>query len=123
MQPINSGSLAWTSSNLMLTVFTEHDCKGKFLGKSPGNFLGINLVYSQTAAFGGQGRIRDAEKFKSIRISRSLQDQEQLDLSRSIPDDQHACGEYIMNFRVGTKAGCRNIPNGVTAECVRLWHY
>lgn len=120
MQAINSGSLAWTSSNLLLMGFTEPDCKGTVLGKSPSNVLGINLVYSQTVAFGG--RTRDAAKFKSIWISRSLRDQEQLDLSRSIPDN-HACGEYITNFRVGTEGRCQNIPNGVTAECVRLWHY
>lgn len=107
----------------MLMGFTEPDCKGTVLGKTPSNYLGINLVYSQTMAFGGQGRIRNAEKFKSIWISGSLKDQEQLDLSRSIPVDNHACGEYITNFRVGTEGRCHNIPNGVTAECVRLWHY
>lgn len=114
MQPINPGSLAWTLSKLTLNVFLESDCKGNLFGKS--------LVYSQNVAFGGHGRMQDVEKFKSIWLSRSLLDQEQLDLSRSAQDN-HACGEYILNFRVGTDAGCYNIPNGGTAECVRLWHY
>lgn len=119
MQAINTGSLAWTSSTLTLNVFTESDCKGNSLGKT--------LVYSQDVAFGGHGNIHDVEKFKSIWLSRSLQDQEQLDISRSGQNNGQSqvyfCGEYIMNLRVGIQAGCQNIPNGGTAECVRLWHY
>lgn len=120
MQAINAGSLAWTSSTLTLNVFTESDCKGNPLGKT--------LVYSQDVAFGGHSNnIHDVEKFRSIWLSRSLQDQEQLDISRSGQNNQqsqvYACGEYIMNFRVGIKGGCQNILNGETAECVRLWHY
>lgn len=119
MQEMNVGSLAWTLSTLTLNAFTESDCKGSPLGKT--------LVYSQDVAFGGHGNLDDVEKFKSIWISRSLQDQEQLDLSRSGQNNEegkvYPCEEYIMNFRVGIEGGCQNIPDGGTAECVRLWHY
>lgn len=114
MQASNPGSLALTPSRLTLNVFTESDCKGILLGKS--------LLYSQNAAFGGKGRMQDVLKFKSFWLSRSLLDQEQLDLSRWAHHN-YACGEYITNFRAGTNDGCHNIPNGGTAECVRLWHY
>lgn len=116
MQPNNAGSLAWTSSTLTLKAFTESDCKGNPLS-------GKTLFYSQNVVFGS---FQDVKKFKSFSLSRSLQDQEQLDLSRSGENNEKSqrspCDQYIMSFRA-TKGGCQNIPNGGTAECIRLWHY
>lgn len=99
-----------------MNVSKESDCKG--------NPIGRTLDYSQEVLFVQYDVVK---KFKSFWLSRSLKDQEQLDLSRSGRDSAQSqvdlCGEYIMNFRVGTEGGCHNIPKGGTAECVRLWHY
>ncbi len=66
-----------------------------------------------------------AWNFTSFDISRPLEDQEQLDISEIGQDSGQVqvwnCGAYIMNYRVGTAAGCHDIPNG--AGCMRLWHY
>jgi hypothetical protein len=123
MQTINMGSLVMNPSTLVSKVFAELDCRGSTLS----NPIDKILVYSQNVAFGGDDNIENTKKFKSIWLSRPLQDQEQLDLSRSGQDNGQsqvwACGEYIMNFRNGTESGCHNIPNEGTAECIRLWHY
>jgi len=119
MQAINEGSSAHTLSTLTLYAFPEPDCKGDPLGGT--------LIYSQDAGFGKDKSWDHVMDFKSIQLSRPLEEQEQLDLSRSGQDDSQthvwSCGEYMMNYRVGTGAGCQNIPNGETAACVRLWHY
>ncbi len=123
MQTINMSSLVLVSFTLVSKVFAEPDCRGNTLS----NPIGKILVYSQDVAFEGDDNIENTKKFKSIWFSRSLQDQEQLDISRSGQDNGQsqvwACGEYIMNFRNGTKSGCHNISNEGTAECIRLWHY
>ncbi len=115
-QPINLGSLALTPSTLTVSAFTEPDCQGHNVGET--------LVYAQDVAF---GFLDSGKKAASIKMSRPLEEQEQLDISQSGQDaDQDhswSCGAYMMNYRVGTDAGCHNIPNGNTATCVRLWHY
>ena len=121
MQAINKGSSAYTLSTLTLYAFPETDCKGDPLGGT--------LIYSQDAGFGKEKDWDYVMNFRSIQLLRPLEEQEQLDLSRSGQDDSQtrvwSCGEYMMmmNYRVGTAAGCQNIPNGETAACVRLWHY
>lgn len=61
-----------------------------------------------------------------MNLSRPLEQQEQLDLSRMGQDkhQNHAwyCGWYIRNYRMGMGAGCQNIPDE-PATCLRLWHY
>lgn len=109
------GSLVGASSGLTFKTFTKSNCQGG----SEGN----DLTYGQNEMILKQGVVR---KFKSFRLSRPLQDQEQLDLSHTGQDSGqiqvYSCGEFITNYQVGTK-GCQNIPNKETAECVRLWHY
>jgi len=115
-QPINLGSLAFTLSTLTVYGFTEPDCQGDSLGGT--------LVYGRDMVLGSWD---NGKKFASITMFRPLEEQEQLDISQSGQDaDQDhswSCGAYMMNYRVGTDAGCHNIPNGNTATCVRLWHY
>ena len=119
MQAINQGSLAYTRSTLTLAVFTELDCKGDQLGET--------LLYSQDVGFGKDSNWDNVESFKSIQMSRPLEEQEQLDLSHLGQDGGQtqawSCGGYMMNYRVGTAAGCHNNPNGEGAGCIRLWHY
>ena len=107
------------SSTLTLYVYIEPDCKGDPIGKT--------LVYSQDNTYGGDGDIQNVEKFSSFWLSRPLQDQEQLDLSHSGRDVGQSqvwpCGEYVINFRMGTGGGCHKILSGGTAQCIRLWHY
>ncbi len=110
IQVVNNGSLAMTISSLSVTRYTESDCQ-----VDP---FGVTFVYADDMEF---------IEFKSFELSRSLGSQEQLDVNRGGQDpgqDQTwPCGEYITDFRVGTLAGCQNVPNGGTATCVRLWHY
>ncbi len=73
MQAINEGSLAYTRSTLTLAVFTKLDCKGDQLGET--------LAYSQDVRFGKDGNWNNVENFKFIQMSRSLEEQEQLNLS------------------------------------------
>jgi len=102
-----------------LSVFPEPDCKGDPLGGA--------LIYSQDAGFTKDNNWDHAENFKSIELSRPLEKQEQLDLSRLGQDGGQthfwSCGEYMMDYRMGTSAGCQNNPNGEAAGCIRLWHY
>ncbi len=115
-QPINLGSLAFTLSTLTIYGYAEPDCQGDSLGGT--------LVYGRDMALGS---FDNGKKFASITMSRPLEEQEQLDISQSGQDaDQDhswSCGAYMMNYRVGTAAGCHNIPNGNPATCIRLWHY
>ncbi len=119
IQAINKGSLVYTPSTLTLTVYTKLDCKDDRHG-------GI-LYYSQDVGFGKDGIWANVAPFKSIEISRSLEEQEQLDLSRLGQDPGQtqawSCGEYMMNYRMVTAADCHNNPNGEGAGCIRLWHY
>lgn len=118
MQLENLGSLVAKLSTLSLTAFTDYDCKDGARGPK-------TLIYSQNVGFGSNGHSTD--RIKSIWLSRSLQDQEQLDLSHTGQGNgktqRYACGEYVMTFRVGTEGGCQIIPSGLTADCIRLWHY
>ena len=69
----------------------------------------------------------NGRNFTSFNISRSLMEQEQLDISTMGHDSGQArlwnCGAFMINYRDGTAAGCHNNPNGGLASCVRLWHY
>ena len=110
IQAVNFGSLAMIRSSLSVTTYTGPDCQG--------DSFGVTLIYVQDMNF---------TEFKSFQLSRSLDAQEQLDLSSTGQDPGQyqvwSCGQYITDFRVGTEAGCQNVPNGGTAACVRLWHY
>jgi len=119
MQTINQGSLAYTRSTLTLTVFTELDCKGDQLDET--------LLYSQDVRFGKDSNWDNVEGFKFIQMSRSLEEQEQLNLSHLGQDDDQtqawSCEGYMMNYRMETAADCHNNSNGEEADCIRLWHY
>ncbi len=123
MQTINMSSLVLISFTLVSKIFAESDCRDNILSNS----IDKTLVDSQNVAFEENDNIENTKKFKSIWFSRSLQDQEQLDLSRSDQANDQSqiltCEEYIMNFRNETKNECHNISNEETAECIRLWHY
>jgi len=65
--------------------------------------------------------------FKSIKISRLLEKQKQLDLSRLNQDlnqiQTWSYEEYIMNYRIIIAASYHNNPNEEKANYIRLWHY
>ena len=86
-----------------------------------------NLLYGQDRLFMVNSDWLDGWNFTSFKISRSLEEQEQLDIStmgqNSGQDWVWQCGEYMMSYKVGTDAGCNTISNGQKAGCVRLWHY
>ena len=79
MQTINEGSLIYTRSTLILNVFTKLDCKDDQLDET--------LHYSQNVKFGKDSNWDNVENFKFIQMSRSLEKQEQLNLSHLDQDD------------------------------------
>jgi len=119
MQTINEDSLIYTCSTLILAVFTKLDCKDDQLDET--------LRYSQNVKFEKDSNWDNVENFKFIQMSRSLEKQEQLNLSHLDQDDDQiqawSCEEYMMNYRMKTAADCHNNFNEEEADCIRLWHY
>jgi len=87
----------------------------------------VNLQYGPDQVFLENSNWIDGTNFTSFDISRSLEKQEQLDISSMGQDSGQTrvwnCGAYIMRYGVGTAAGCHDLPNEELAGCMRLWHY
>lgn len=114
------GSLASNNSGMNITVFEELDCKG-------GNSSLTNLGYALEDVFVPIINSTNTMNFTSFTTSRPLNRQEQLDVSTWGQDAGQSqfstCGAYMMNYGVGTAAGCHNNPDAHAAGCLRLWHY
>ncbi len=113
------GSLTFTSTGLNMTVFDEADCQG--------HIIRATLFYGQDMSFFTDTNYTQGMNFTSFNISRPLEEQEQLDISKTGQDAGQtqvwSCGAFETSYLVGTAAGCQTLANGVSAGCVRLWHY
>lgn len=102
-----------------MIVFAEADCQGAAINAS--------LLYGQDMSFFTDSSYAQGMNFTSFNISRPLEEQEQLDISKMGQDGGQtqfwSCGAFMTSHLIGTAPGCQTLAYGVSAGCVRLWHY
>ncbi len=110
--PIQDADGIEKRSKLGLGLYSERDCNGAF------TMLDDLTTLAQEPAPGGNWFIPDPSTKSFTLIGRSLEGQEQLDISAIAPSTSDKCGVFIRSYFAGTTTVCNNVEN---VDCVRLW--